>query len=61
MIHVLNSLPKDCDVILDGLENFLMVTKDNVLTIDVIDKNFNHRYKKIKNKEEEKVKKEKSL
>ena len=30
MIHVLNNLPKDYVVILDGLENHLMVIGDDV-------------------------------
>ena len=29
MIHILNNLPKKYDVILDGLENRLMATRDN--------------------------------
>ena len=42
MIHVLNNLPRDYDVILNGLENCLMVTGDDVLTIDMIHENLNH-------------------
>ena len=34
MINVLNDLPKDYNVILDGLENHVMVTEDDVLTIN---------------------------
>ena len=55
MIHALNNLPKDYDVIL-GLENCNMVTGDNILTIDVIHEKLNHQYKQIKNKKREKRK-----
>ena len=44
MIH------KDYDMILDGLENRLMATKDDMLTIDVIREKLNHRCEKIKSK-----------
>ena len=37
MIHVLNNLPEDYNVILDGLENCLMETEDNALTIQKIE------------------------
>ena len=33
-IHSLNNLPKEYDVILDGLENHLTATGENALTID---------------------------
>ena len=36
MIQVLNNLPKEKNVILNGLKNSLMVSGDDVLTIDVI-------------------------
>ena len=36
MIHILNNLPKDYNMILDGLENRLTATGDNMLTIDLI-------------------------
>ena len=39
MIHVLNNLPKEYDVIIDGLKNCLMVSTNDALTIDVITKN----------------------
>ena len=42
MIRTLNNLPKEYNVILDGLENHLMASGDNVLTINVIPKNLNH-------------------
>ena len=54
MIHILNNLPKEYHVILDGLENHLTATRDNALTIDLICKKLNHRYKKIIAKKEEK-------
>ena len=53
IIHVLNNLPKEYDLILDGLENHLT----DALTIDSICKKLNHRYKKIKSKKEEKTEK----
>ena len=61
MIHILNNLPKEYDVILDGLENCLTATRDNALTIDSIRKKLNHRQEKIKNKKDETSKKEKVL
>ena len=60
MIHVLNNLPKDYDVILDGLENCLMATGNNVLTIDMIHEKLNGRHKKLKTKRG-KSEKEKAL
>ena len=61
MIHVLNNLPKEYDVVLDGLENHCMVIGNDALTIAVICKNFNHQHEKIKNKNEETREKEKTL
>ena len=61
MIHVLNNLPLEYDVIFDGLENHLIATGNDALTMDVICKKLNHGYKKIKNKKKEKVEKEKAL
>ena len=61
MIHVLNNLPEEYDVILDGLENHLTATRDEALTIHSICTKLNHRYKKIKSKIEEKIEKEKAL
>ena len=60
MIHILNNLPKEYDVILNGFENCLMATRENALTIDSICKKLNHRYKKMKSKKEEKNEKEKT-
>ena len=61
MIHILNNLPKEYDVILDGLENHLTATGENALGIDTIREKLNHRYEKIKAKKEEKHEKEKAL
>ena len=55
MIQVLNNLPKEYDVILNGLENHLTATKDNALNIDSICEKLNYRNEKIKNKKEEKI------
>ena len=42
MIHILNNLPKEYNVILDGLDNCLMATGDNAHTIDMICEKSNH-------------------
>ena len=42
MIHLLNNLPMEYDVILDGLENHLTATGKNALSIDSIHKKLNH-------------------
>ena len=39
MIHILNNLPEEYYVILDGLENRLTASGDDALTIEVIHKN----------------------
>ena len=41
MIHILNSLPKENDVILDGLENHLTASRDDALAMKVIHKKVN--------------------
>ena len=61
MIHVLNNVPDEYDVILDGLENRLTATGENALDIDSIREKLNHQYEKIKAKKEEKNEKEKAL
>ena len=61
MIHISNNMPKDYDVILNGLEYHIMATGDDVLTIDGICKKLNHRYEQIKSKKEEKTEKENAL
>ena len=48
MTHVLNNLSKDYNVILNGLENCLMATRDDVLTTYVIREKLNYWYKKLK-------------
>ena len=60
MINILNNLPKDYNVILDGLENFLTETVDDVLTINMIHKKLNHWYKKLKQKRGESRKRKSS-
>ena len=61
IIHILNNLPEEYDIILDGLENHHTAIGENALTIDTIRENLNHRYEKDKNKKEEKHEKEKAL
>ena len=56
MIHVMNNLHEEYDVIRDGLENCLTLNSDDALTIEFILEKLNHQYKKIKNKSEEKRK-----
>ena len=50
MIYVLNKLPKEYDVVLDGFKNRLTVSGDDALTIDVICEKLKHCYKKLKTK-----------
>ena len=57
MIHILNNLHQDYDVILHGLENHLTATRDDVLAIDVICEKMNHRHEKLKTKTRKKSKK----
>ena len=59
MIHVLNNLPEEYDLILHGLENCLTSTRDDALMNNSICGKLNHRYEKIKSKKEEKTKKKK--
>ena len=59
MIHVLNNLPEEYNVILDGLKNRLMATGENALTIDLICEKLNHRYKKSKVRKKKRRKKKK--
>ena len=58
IIHVLNNLPKEYDVILDEFENCLMATGENALIIDSIHAKLIHRYEKFKSKKEKKNEKE---
>ena len=57
VIHILNNLPEEYNVILDGLENCPMATGGNDLTIDSINEKVNHRCEIIKSKKEEIMKK----
>ena len=57
MIHVLNDLPKEYDVVLDGQENCLTANGNDALTIEVICKKLNYKYEKIKTKMKRKEKK----
>ena len=59
MIHILNNLPEEYDVILDRLKNHLTVTRENALTIDLIHEKLHHRYQKIKVKKNKRTKKKK--
>ena len=59
MICILNNLPEEYDVILNGLENRLTATGENALTIDLIHEKLNHRYKKSKVKKKKRMKKKK--
>ena len=61
MTHVFNNLHKEYDVITNGLENYLTFNIDDTLTIEVIRKKINHRYKKLRIKNEEKREKDKAL
>ena len=51
MIHVLNNLPNEYDVILDGLENCLTLSGDDALQVKSSEKNKKNRNK---NKKKEK-------
>ena len=57
MIHVLNNLPKEYDVILDGLENYLTSSSEDALTIEALCEKLCHWHKKINNKNEERKEK----
>ena len=57
IIHMINSLPKEYNVILNGIENCLSSSRDNALAIEVTCDKLNHRYKKIKNKNDRKSEK----
>ena len=56
VIHVLNNLPEEYEIILNGLKNRLMASGDIVLMINVICKKLNHWYKKLKSENKEKEK-----
>ena len=46
MTHVLNNLPEEYDMNLNGLENHLMSSGADMLTIEVINKELSHQYEK---------------
>ena len=48
MIHVLNNLPKEYNMILDGLEHYLTLSWVDAWTIEDLCKNLNHLYEKLK-------------
>ena len=56
MIHVLNNLPKEYNLIINGLEYCLIATWDNALTINSIYKKMIYRCKKLKVKKKKKGK-----
>ena len=57
MIHVLNSLPKEYDVILDGLENHLTSSSIHALTIKIIRETLSHGHEKFRMKMRKREKK----
>lgn len=64
MVKILNNLPSEYDVILDGLENRLTLDQSdpNALTIENIREKLNNRYERIKkNESEDDVEEEKAL
>ena len=48
MLHVMNNLPKEYEVILDGLESRIDKSGDEKLTIEVIREKLNGRYERMK-------------
>ena len=50
LIHVLNNLPEEYDVVLDGIESKLMLKSDNPkkLTIEEMGAKLNNRYDRLK-------------
>ena len=48
MIHIINTLSKQYEVTLDGLENHLMLPGSEALIIEMIHEKFNLQYEKIK-------------
>ena len=62
MIHLLNNLPKEYDIILDGPKNDLTPSGNDILAIEVIREKLNHKYEKLRmNKKEKKKKPERSM
>ena len=48
MIHVLNNLQKEIDVIFDSLENHVTSRSDDGLTIEIRREKLNQHYKKLR-------------
>jgi len=61
MIHVLNNLPEEYDVVLDSLENRLVSTGEERLTLESLREKLNSRFERITSKEREKDCNEKAL
>ena len=59
MIHILNNVPEEYDVVLDRMEDKLCLKddNDNKLTVEDIHNKLSDRYKKLKNKHYENTKK----
>ncbi len=53
MIHVLNNLPKEYDVVLDSLENCIVSTGEDRLTLESLREKLNSRFERITSKERE--------
>ena len=50
LLHILNNLPKEYDVVLDGLESQLDETGDKALTLVMVCEKLSERYARIKKK-----------
>ena len=48
LLHILNNLPKEYDVVLDGLESRLDETGDKALTLEIVCEKLSQRYVRIK-------------
>jgi hypothetical protein len=48
LFHILNNLPKEYDVVLDGLERQLDETGDKALTLEMVREKLSERYARIK-------------
>ncbi len=54
MIHELNNLPEEYDVVLDSLETHLVSTGEDRLTLESLREDLNSRFERIISKEREK-------
>ncbi len=61
MIHVLNNLPEEYDVVMDSLKNRLVSTGEDRLTLESLREKLNSRFERIISKEREKDHNEKAL